>query len=96
MPDGLDNVLMSGKLISGIDDFLLKNSQIYNKQYTSLSNEITARLQTKVNKNKLPHIRIVNDIKDNSEGALFLEDKKIITRMTQERDLPVMSLFVKV
>ncbi len=96
MPDGLDTVLMSGKLISGIDEFLMQNSQIYNKTHTNLSSEITERLQAKVGKDKLPEIRIVSNIKDNSEGALYLEDKKITTQMTQERDLPVMSLFVKI
>lgn len=96
MTDGLDTVLMSGKLISGIDDFLVQNSQIYNKTHTNLSKEITERLQTKLKNSKLPEIRIVSGIKDNCEGALYLEDKKLITRMTQERDLPVMSLFVKV
>ncbi len=96
MPDGLDSVLMSGKLISGIDDFLIQNSQMYNKTFTNLSQEITEKLQPQIEKGKLPSIRIVNNIKDNSEGALYLENKKISTQMTQERDLPVMSLFVKI
>ena len=89
LPEGLDTVLMSGKLISGINDFLIHNSRLFEKQHTNLERVIQERVSSPVK------VHIISGIKDNCDGAVFLENKVTKTKMNQERGLPVMSLYVK-
>ena len=87
--EGLDTVFMTGKLISGINDYLIKNSQIFKKEYTNLEKIIQERVSNPIK------IHIIDGIKDNCDGAMFLENKITKTKISQERGLPVMSLLVK-
>jgi len=82
--EDLQAVMLSGKLMSGINDFLLRNAD------TDLRRVISSKLG-KYN----PEIRIIEGIKDNVEGAMFLENKSTFTKMSMERDLPVLSLLIK-
>ncbi|MCM1338132.1 MAG: hypothetical protein NC191_00490 [Muribaculaceae bacterium] len=87
--EGLDTVLMSGNLISGINEYLMRNSKMFGKQYTDLEKLISERISKPIK------IHIIEGIKDNCDGAMFLENKVTKTQMSQERGLPVMSLLVR-
>ncbi len=80
----LDTVLLSGSLLSGINDYLLKNSKT----------ALPELLSKKIGK-KCPEIKLIEGIKDNVEGAMFLENKSTFTDTFMEDNLQLLSLYIK-
>ena len=80
----LDTVLLSGSLLSGINDYLLKNTK------TALTELLSKKIGS-----KCPEIKLIEGIKDNVEGAMFLENKFTFTNTFMEDNIQLLSLYIK-
>lgn len=95
----LNHVFLSGKLIDGIDNYIKRNPQIWNKNELSLEKLIKSYLTSDAgvaNVDKVKNIKfsIISDIKDNTEGGVFLEGKNIIVGKEKERNQNIVSVLV--
>lgn len=95
----LNQVFLSGRLIDGLDRYVKANPQIWNKKELSLEKLIKSYLTADAgpaNADKVKNIKfsIISDIKDNTEGGVFLEGKKFIVGKEKERNQNIVSVSV--
>lgn len=95
--DKLDKIFLSGKLVDGLDNFIKENSNLWNKKDFSLEKLIKNFLYNDagdINKSKIDDIKfsVISDIKDNTEGGIFLENRKYNVETLQERGKDVISI----
>ncbi len=91
----LDKVFLSGKIIAAIDRFINGNPQLWKRNNFSLEELINKYLKAETKKTRSNiKINIISDIKDNTEGGLFMQNKDIKIIKEQERGLPIVSVLV--
>lgn len=95
----LNHVYLSGRLIDGIDRYIKGNPQIWNKEELSLEKLIKSYLNADAgaaNIDKVNNVKfsIISDIKDNTEGGVFLESKKFVVEKEKERNQNIVSILV--
>lgn len=95
----LNHVFLSGRLIDGIDRYIKGNPQIWKKEELSLEKLIKSYLNADAeaaNADKVNNVKfsIISDIKDNTEGGLFLENKNFIVAKEKERNQNIVSILV--
>lgn len=95
----LDQVFLSGRLIDGLNKFIEKNPQLWESKELSLEKLIKKHLTENAGKEYFDKIEdmkisIISDIKDNTEGSLFLEGKNYKTEKEEERGKRIISVYV--
>lgn len=97
----LNQVFLSGKWSAGIDNFVVKNSELWGTEHLNLPRLIKSYIIKNAGTENMSRIKnlkvsIVSDIKDNTEGAPFLYKKDYKIENELERGRDIVSVYVPV